>query len=159
LRFALPVGALAAAATYCTYELAISESVPLIQARTMAALVLVAVGLFALIMNSRPISPGRRLLIAAMGAIFLLILLLPSWRRFYELELPSLVMILAAVGIVGLTGAVLYGSLRSLGWLKMVPDLLRTPFEEDGAVGVLRAGVARLRTRVRRATTPVPPSD
>jgi len=159
LRFAIPVGALAAAATYSMYELAISESIPLIQARTMAALVLVSVGLFALIINSRPLTPGRRVLIGSMAAIFLLVLLLPSWRDFYELQLPSLVIILAAVGIVGITGAVLYGSLRSLGWLKMVPEMFRTPFEDSGPVGAIRAGVTRLRTKMRRITRPMPPPD
>ncbi len=159
LRFALPVGALAAAATYTMYEVAISESVSLIQARTIAALVLVSVGLFALIMNSRPITPGRRVLIGVMAAIFALVLLIPSWRAFYELEMPSLVIVLAAVGVVGITGAVLYGSLRALGWLKLVPELLRTPFEEAGPVGALRAGVTRLRAKMRRITRPMPPPE
>jgi cation-transporting ATPase E len=159
LRFAIPVGTIAAVATYSMYELAISEEIPLIQARTMAALVLVSVGLFALIINSRPFTAGRRVLIGAMAAIFLLVLLLPSWRNFYELQMPSLVIVLAGLGIVGITGAVLYGSLRSLGWLKMMPEMFRTPFEVDGPVGAIRAGVTRLRTKVRRIARPMPPPD
>jgi cation-transporting ATPase E len=159
LRFAFPVGALAAAATYSAYELAIKEQVVLIQARTLAALVLVSIGVFALIINSRPITPGRRILIGSMVAIFVLVMLLPSWRTFYELQLPPLVILLAGVGIVGITGAILYGSLRALGWLKLVPELLRTPFEESGAIGALKAGVIRLRGKARGLTRPMKPED
>ena len=57
VSFALPVGGLAAAATYCAYELAIYEDLGLIEARTLAALVLVSIGLFALIINARPLTP------------------------------------------------------------------------------------------------------
>lgn len=157
LRFAFPVGALMAAATYSAYELAIAEDAPLIQARTIASLVLVSVGLFALIINSRPLTPSRRVLIGTMAGIFGLVLLIPSWRTFYELQMPTIVMLLAGVGIVGITGAILYGSLRALGWLKTVPDLLRTPFESTGPIGVLKHGVTRLRSKARDIVTPLRP--
>ena len=159
LRFAFPVGALMAAATYFAYELAIIESAPLIQARTLASLVLVTVGLFALIINSQPLTPGRRVLVGTMAAIFGMVLLIPSWRTFYELQLPSLVILLAGVGIVGITGAILYGSLRALGWLRMVPDLLRTPFETSGPIGVLKTGVTTLRRKARKLASPMKPPE
>lgn len=159
LRFAVPVGALAAAATYSAYELALAESSSLVQARTLASLVLVAVGLSALIINSRPLTPGRRVLIAAMGVSFVLVLLIPSWKSFYELELPSLVILLAGVGIVGITAAILYGALRALGWLRMVPALLRTPFETGDPIGFLRTTVTNLSRRARRSAAPVDPTD
>ena len=78
VSFALPVGGLAAAATYCAYELAIYEGLGLIEARTLATLVLVSIGLFALIINARPLTPQRRLLIGAMAGIFLIILASPA---------------------------------------------------------------------------------
>ena len=150
LRFAVPVGALAAAATYAAYELAIAEDVTLLRARTLATLVLVSVGLFALVVNSRPLTTGRKFLVGTMGGIFALVLLTPAWRAFFELELPRLVVILAGIGIIGLTGSVMYGALRAFGWLKQVPTLLRTPFESGRAGGV----IARLR-RVGRRTPSV----
>ena len=159
LRFAIPVGALAAAATYSAYELALAESSSLVQARTLASLVLVSVGLAALIMNSRPLTPGRRTLIGTMGAAFVLVLLIPSFRSFYELELPSLVVVLAGVGIIGITGGILYGALRALGWLRMVPVLLRTPFEAGDPIGYLRTRVNTLTRRVRRIATPLDSPD
>jgi cation-transporting ATPase E len=160
VSFALPVGGLAAAATYCAYELAIFEDLGLIEARTLAALVLVSIGLFALIINARPLTPWRRLLIGAMAAVFLIVMASPGWRVFFELDLPRLVVLLAGVGIVGLTGGILYGSLRALGWIQQVPELLRAP---NGGVGpVLRRGLAWLRERARRIGEPLepePPSD
>ena len=150
LRFAVPVGALAAAATYAAYELAITEGVGLLQARTLATLVLVSVGLFALVVNSRPLTPGRRVLTGGMAGIFLLILISPALRVFFELEMPRLVVVLAGIGIIGMTGGVMYGALRAFGWLKQVPTLLRTPFE-PGRKSNFMAGLRRVTQRTRSA--------
>jgi cation-transporting ATPase E len=150
LKFAVPVGAIAAVATFSAYELAISEGVDLLRARTLATIVLVAIGMFALIMNSRPLTPGKRALIGSMGALFGLILITRGMREFFELETPRLLVLLAGIGIIGITGALLYASLRSVGWLQQMPQLLRTPFEGGRAVGALRTGIARMRDRARR---------
>jgi uncharacterized membrane protein len=144
------VGTLAAAATYAAYELAIAEDVTLLRARTLATLVLVSVGLFALVINSRPLTSGRRVLVGTMAAIFGLVILTPAWRVFFELELPRLVVVLAGIGIIGITGGVMYGALRAFGWLKQVPTLLRTPFEPRQA--------GRILTRLRRVTRRSQPS-
>jgi cation-transporting ATPase E len=158
LRFAIPVGALAAAATYVAYDLAIAEDVTLTRARTLATLVLLSVGLFALVINSRPLTPGRRFLIGTMGAIFALVLLTPSGRTFFELELPRTIILLSGLGIIGITGTVLYASLRSLGWLHQVPELLRTPFE-PGSGGIMST-IRRVTRRARRAIEePIDDSD
>ena len=150
MRFALPVGALAAAATYAAYEMAIAEDIPLIEARTLATIVLVSIGLFALIINARPLTPGRRVLIGSMAALYGLILVIPSWRTFFELDLPRLIVVLAGVGIIGITGALLYSALRAVGWLKQVPELLRTPFDTDGRMAAIRSGMRRVRERAAR---------
>ena len=157
VSFALPVGGLAAAATYCAYELAIFEDVGLVKARTLAALVLVSIGLFALIINARPLTPWRRLLIGGMAGIFLIVLASPGWREFFELDLPRLVVLLAGVGIVGLTGGILYGSLRAVGWLQQVPELLRAPAARGGLGPTLRHAAAWLRERARRIGDPLAP--
>ncbi|MBM3695498.1 MAG: HAD-IC family P-type ATPase [Actinobacteria bacterium] len=157
VSFALPVGTLAAAATYCAYELAIFEGIGLIEARTLAALVLVSIGLFALVINARPLTPWRRLLIGGMAAAFLIVLASNRLRHFFELDLPPLVVLLAGVGIVGLTGGILYGALRAVGWAQQVPDMLRSPKGEGGVVPVLRHSVAWLRERARRIGDPLDP--
>jgi len=158
VSFAFPVGALAAAATYSAYELAIYEGVPLIEGRTLATLVLLSMGLFALIINARPLTPWRRVLIGAMAGIFLFVLT-GSWlREFFELELPPLVVLLAGVGIVGLTGGILYGSLRAVGWVQQVPELLRTPAVAGGLWPALRRAAAGLGERARRIGEPLDPA-
>jgi cation-transporting ATPase E len=146
LRFAVPVGALAAGATYLAYELAISEDVSLLQARTLATLVLLSVGLFALVINSRPLTPGRRVLVGSMAAIYGLVLATAGGRTFFELELPRPMVLLAGIGIIAITGAVMYSALRSVGWLQQVPVLLRTPFE--GTPNRLLTHIRRLTRRI-----------
>jgi len=159
LSFAVPVGALAAAATYCAYELAIHEGVDLTSSQTLATLVLVSIGFFALIMVSRPFTPLRRVLIGSMAGIFVIVLASPTWRDFFELTVPPLVVLLAGVGIIGITGAILYSSLRGLGWMQQVPDLLRTPIRQHGAIGALRSGMSQLREKARRIGEPLDPGD
>ncbi|MCB2223746.1 MAG: HAD-IC family P-type ATPase [Actinobacteria bacterium] len=159
LRFAFPVGALAAASSYIAYELAISEKVSLIESRTTATLVLFAVGLFALVINARPLTTPRKWLIGVMTAGFLLVLFLPFGREFFELDLPRAVVMLAGVGIVGLAGSVMYGSLRSLGVIQRVPQLLRDPQLSRSALGALRSGMERMRERARKVGQPMDPAD
>ncbi len=125
LRFAVPTGLAAAIATFGAYQLAISEEVQLTEARTTATLVLTAIGLFALGMVSRPLLPWKKWLIAAMAGLLLLFMVSPVSHDFFELNLPRPVVLLAALGIVAITGAAMIGALRGLGWAKQVPDLLR----------------------------------
>jgi cation-transporting ATPase E len=157
VSFAFPVGTLAAVATYSAYELAIHESVPLLEARTLATLVLLSIGLFALIINARPLTPWRRMLIGGMAAVFLFVLSGSRLREFFELALPPLVVLLAGVGIVGLTGGILYGSLRGLGWVQQVPGLLRSPAAQGGLWPVLRRVASDLGEKARRIGEPLDP--
>jgi cation-transporting ATPase E len=158
LRFALPVGAVAAIATYLAYELAISEDLALIEARTMATLVLATIGLFALQINSRPMTPARRALIGLMAAIFGIVMLSPGWREFFELEMPRLVVVLAGIGIIGITGALLYGALQAGGWFTQMPDLLAAPLK-GGPVKALQSGLEVLRARAQRFGEPIRPDE
>jgi hypothetical protein len=58
----------------------------------------------------------------------------PTLRDFFALELPRTVVLLAAVGIVAITGTVMIFALRAVGWAKVVPELLREhPPTEPGA--------------------------
>ncbi|HSQ38462.1 MAG TPA: HAD-IC family P-type ATPase [Acidimicrobiia bacterium] len=157
VSFALPVGTLAAVATYGAYELAIHEAVPLIEARTLATLVLLSIGLFALDINARPLTPWRRVLIGGMAGAFLIVLASAGLREFFELQLPPLVVLLAGVGVVGLTGGVLYGSLRAVGWIQQVPQLLRSPGVQGGVWPLVRRAASNLGDRARRIGEPLDP--
>ena len=159
LRFAVPVGALAAAATIIAYELAIAEEVVLTEARTTATLVLFAIGLFALVINARPLTTPRKWLIGSMTSGFLLVLFLPAGREFFELDLPRVVVLLAGIGIVGLSGLIMYGSLRGLGIVHRFPEMMQNPELSKGSLKAIRSGVERMRVRARRVGQPMDPAD
>jgi cation-transporting ATPase E len=124
-RFAIPTGIAAGLATFGAYELAIGEQTPLNEARSLATLVLSAVGLFALGMVARPLVPWKRGLIWTMGMTLLLLFSTSASRAFFELTMPRPVVLMAGVGVVAIAGTVMIGTLRSVGWIKHVPRALR----------------------------------
>ncbi len=159
LRFAIPTGLAAAVATFGAYQLAIAEEVKLDEARTVATLVLTAIGLFALGMVSRPIVAWKRWLIGSMAGLLVLSMISPVSHDFFELNLPRLVVLLAAVGIVAVTGGAMVGTLRAVGWAKQVPDLLREhPPSESKVWQTFRTRFREFAgVRVRPKPAPSPP--
>lgn len=125
LSFALPTGLAAGLATFAAYEMAIAEGVTLPEARTTATLVLAAIGLFALAMVSRPLLPWKKILIGSMVTFLILLLISGASQDFFELDLPRPVVLLAAIGVVAITGTVMITTLRSVGWIRQVPVYLR----------------------------------
>ena len=124
LRFALPTGLAAGIATYAAYELAIGENVTLSEARTTATLVLAALGLFALGIVARPLVRWKKGLLWTMAGVLLLLLFWSGSQSFFELEIPRIAVLTAAVGIVAITGAAMIGTLRAVGWIRQIPELL-----------------------------------
>ena len=125
LRFAIPIGLAAGLATFFAYELSITEGVELPEARTVATLVLAAIGLFAIGMVARPLVTWKKWLIGAMAFFLLLVLATPATQVFFDLAPPRPAILLAGVGIVAITGAIIIGSLRAVGWIKQVPEIMR----------------------------------
>jgi len=107
LRFAIPAGAVVAAATFSAYALARANGLPLIQQRTAATLVALALSLCVLVLLAIPLTWRRVLLVGAMVAAFVLLFPLSIVRRFYELELPygylGITLLVAAIGAIALT--------------------------------------------------------
>jgi cation-transporting ATPase E len=125
LSFALPTGLAAGLATFAAYEMAIAEEVALPEARTTATLVLAAVGLFALGIVSRPLLPWKKILIGSMVAFLILLLVSGTSQDFFELNLPRAVVLVAAIGVVAITGTAMITTLRAVGWIRQVPVYLR----------------------------------
>ncbi|MDX2342563.1 MAG: hypothetical protein QNL12_01950, partial [Acidimicrobiia bacterium] len=125
LSFALPTGLAAGLATFGAYEMALAEEVSQAEARTTATLVLAAIGLFALAIVSRPLLPWKKILIGSMVAFLMLLLVSGSSQDFFELNLPRAVVLVAAIGVVAITGVVMMTTLRAVGWAKQVPVYLR----------------------------------
>jgi cation-transporting ATPase E len=89
LRFTVPAGIVAAAAALVSYGIArYGHDVSLIEARTTATLVLVAVGLWVLVLQARPFNWWKTLLVGAMVGSVALIMVIPPLRDFYALEFP-----------------------------------------------------------------------
>jgi cation-transporting P-type ATPase E len=106
LRFAVPAGLMAAAAVLVAYGLARAESIAPNQAKTAASIVFFIVSLWVLVVQARPMRAWKRVLVAVMAALFVLVLEVPAGRRFYLLEPPPLEIQLEALAI---------GALASLG--------------------------------------------
>jgi cation-transporting ATPase E len=139
LKFAIPTGLVATIATFAGYWLADLEGSTIAESRTTATLILAAIGMFALAIVSRPLVPWKKALIATMSGLLALAMATPFTRDFFALDLPRAVVLLAAFGIVAITGTVMVFALRALGWAKVVPAILREhPPTEPGALGRLK---------------------
>lgn len=108
LRFAIPCGAIIAAATIAAYATAHALGLPLVQQRTAATLVALALSLFVLTLLAIPLTWRRILLVGAMIAGFALLFPAPVVQTFYELKLPKGMLAtnltIVALGIAALLG-------------------------------------------------------
>ena len=145
VRFSLPTGLAAGLATFGAYELAIAEDVTLPEARTTATLVLAALGLFALGIVARPLVPWKKGLLWSMAGFLLLLLLSGASQSFFELDLPRIAVLTAAVGIVSVTGAAMIGTLRAIGWIRQVPGKLEGLEVQEEAERLWRAAWSRVK--------------
>ncbi|MCX4823916.1 cation-translocating P-type ATPase [Streptomyces sp. NBC_01142] len=109
MRYAIPAGVIAAAATFSTYLLARSHySGPgALDAETSAAtMTLFLVSMWVLAIVARPYTWWRVCLVAAMSLCFLIVLVVPWLQDFFALKLVGTTMPWAAVAIAAV-GAVL----------------------------------------------------
>jgi magnesium-transporting ATPase (P-type) len=103
-RFAVPAGSVAGLAVLAGYFFALNVvDLGLVEARTVATTVLVGVGLYlilALEASGRWRGAAVSALCAGLGALYLLVLALPSTRSFFELAAPGpAVLVTSAVGV------------------------------------------------------------
>lgn len=142
LKFSIPTGLVATVATFAGYWLADLEGSTISESRTTATLILAAIGMFALGIVSRPLVLWKKALISSMSGLLVLAMATPPTRDFFALDLPRTVVLLAALGIVAITGAAMVFALRALGWAKVVPAILREHAPtEPGGLGRLRRRV------------------
>ena len=88
LRFALPAGTAAAAATFAAYEIVRRSDATLEAARTSATLTLLGISLVVLLGISRPLRPWKVGLAGAMGAWYALTMAWSFPRDYFELVIP-----------------------------------------------------------------------
>jgi len=108
LRFAIPAGAVVAAATLAAYALARVSGLSSLEQRTCALWVAVILGLTILTLLSAPSTWRRGALVATMIVAFALLFPVSAVRQFFAVEVPShsfwFVALSAAAGAILLTG-------------------------------------------------------
>jgi cation-transporting ATPase E len=118
LRFAVPAGLTAAAATLTSYQVArLRELVPLEQARTVAVITLFLVALWVLAILARPFNALRSALVGAMAGAFVVVLTVPGLQRYFELPLPGPQGLVVAAGVGVVACGVLELGWRVAGWV------------------------------------------
>ena len=87
LRFSIPAGVIAGSTTLAAYEAALHVAdLDLDEARTLATVTLLAIGLVVLAVASRPLRLWKIGLVAAMGLGYVVVFLVPFLRNFFLLE-------------------------------------------------------------------------
>ncbi|MFJ3497564.1 HAD-IC family P-type ATPase [Streptomyces sp. NPDC086091] len=110
MRYSIPGGVLAGAATFVTYLVARHHysGDGALEAETSAAtLTLFLISMWVLAIIARPYTWWRVLLVAAMGGAFVLVLVVPWLQDFFALKLVGMTMPWIAVGIAVVAAAVL----------------------------------------------------
>lgn len=110
MRYAVPGGLVAGAATFATYLVArhyYTGAGSLTAETSAATLTLFLVSLWILAIIARPYTWWRVALVAAMAAAFLLVLAIPALRDFFALRLVGPVLPWTAVGVAVAAAAVL----------------------------------------------------
>jgi cation-transporting P-type ATPase E len=109
LTFAVPAGAVVAAAVMAAYALARAQSEAPREARTAATTVFLMASLWVLVVQARPLTRWKVALVGAMAGLSVLCFSLPFAREFFDLRLPSLLalaqfVVLGAVAAVAIEG-------------------------------------------------------
>jgi cation-transporting ATPase E len=104
LLFAVPAGITVAVATFVVFVFAHQRGLTLVQQRTAATIVTLALSLYIIVLVALPLTWRRGLMIVALACGFVLLFPLAAVRRFYGLELPHG---LLAVSLSCLGGAIM----------------------------------------------------
>ena len=110
MRYSIPGGVIAGAATFVTYLIArhYYTGTGSLGAETSAAtLTLFLISMWVLAIIARPYTWWRVTLVAAMGAAFVVVLMVPWLQHFFALKLVGVTMPWVAVGIAGVAGVLL----------------------------------------------------
>ncbi len=76
-----------------------------------------------LVILARPFNEWKAMLAASMAALFVVVLATPGIREFFELGLPSTVLVLAAIGIAAIAVGLLELGWQLAGWQRRRHEL------------------------------------
>lgn len=118
LSFSLPVGLFAAIGAWIAYLIgragidtatAIAAEEILAEARTLATMTLLGIGLVVLVVVSRPLKPWKILLALAMAALYGAVMASDVGRSFFELDLPPADLWVVSGVVITVVGALIVG--------------------------------------------------
>jgi len=90
LRYSIPAGIVAGTAAFVVYEVTRRmDGVVLPEARTAATITLLGAGLVVLLAVSRPLHLWKVGLAAAMASLYVVVMVVPFFRDYFELDLPG----------------------------------------------------------------------
>lgn len=108
LKFSVPAGLVAGAGTLVAYEFARrAEDVSLREARTVAVMTLLGLGLFILLMTARPLRWWKVGLVAAMAVMYGLVALVDFASDYFEIYLPDAWLWIPSMSAVAVGGALI----------------------------------------------------
>jgi cation-transporting ATPase E len=119
LRFAVPTGFVAGVATMTAYLVARRQGdLTIDQQRSVAVMTLFIVALWVLVILARPLNPWRLWMLLGVTGGFVIVLVVPALRDYFDLPVPSDAMTLAALGIGAAAAASLELGWRLSGWAR-----------------------------------------
>jgi cation-transporting ATPase E len=108
LSFAVPAGLAAGTATFVTYRLALDRTdLSLVEARTVATVTLLGIGLVVLTVTSRPLRAWKVALVIGMAVSYVVVFVVPFLREFFELVLFASTVWWYAALVVACAGSVI----------------------------------------------------
>ncbi|UDY34721.1 HAD-IC family P-type ATPase [Dermatobacter hominis] len=136
IRFAIPAGAIAAAAALTVYFFAREVAdTSLVDARSAATITLLAVGLLLLLRLTRTLPPWRWILVGSMAAGIVLVLAIPFASEFFDLVRPPET-VWEAIGVTVLVAAIAVRFVPVTadgGEVVELPDRFRPPSRKERA--------------------------
>jgi cation-transporting ATPase E len=112
MRFAVPVGVVAAGAAYGTYAATRAIDTDLSVARSATTITMVLVGMWVLVELISPLTPKRAVLVGSLLGAFALILALPLGRNFFDLVIPPVNVIAVIASVSAAAAVILHVMLR-----------------------------------------------
>jgi len=110
-RFVVPAGVVSGAAVLAVYGFARADNAPLAEARTAATIVLGVLSLWVLYSLTRPLVRWQVALVLSMAGLMWALILIPSTRKLFELDLPA-----GSVWLMALAAAVIGVVLLEAAW-------------------------------------------
>jgi len=108
LKFSLPAGIIAATGTLIAYEFARqADDATLGEARTVAVMTLLGLGLFILLMTARPLKAWKILLVIGMVALYALVAFVDFASDYFEIYLPPAWLWIPSLGAIAIGGALI----------------------------------------------------